>query len=127
LTKGTGTLLLGNGDIQTLKEAHKKIKTYGLDGVLVGRATWGNPWFFDGIHATTEQNLHAAMQHGEYLETHFPEVHFAHLRKHLIWYCRDFPGAKELRGKLMQAKNSEAVKKTITEFLETCTRIAEKT
>lgn len=41
------TLIIGNGDVLSLADAHHKAKTYGVDGVMVGRALFGNPWFFN--------------------------------------------------------------------------------
>src|SRR5215208_1080284 len=46
LVKGTGTLLLGNGDVQTLEEIVQRVRETGADGVLVGRSVLGTPWFF---------------------------------------------------------------------------------
>src|SRR5436305_1405100 len=42
----TETLIFGNGDIKTLYEAAQRIRTTGVHGVLIGRATFGNPWLF---------------------------------------------------------------------------------
>ena len=46
LVKGTGTLILGNGDIQSLDDIAGRIREAGVDGVLVGRGVLGAPWFF---------------------------------------------------------------------------------
>lgn len=40
------TRILGNGDVLSLEDAHAKIQATGADGVMVGRALFGNPWFF---------------------------------------------------------------------------------
>ncbi len=39
-------LILGNGDVLTMQDAEEKIKQTGADGAMVGRALFGNPWFF---------------------------------------------------------------------------------
>ena len=46
LAAGTGILMLGNGDIRDLEDAYRRIATYGLDGALIGRASYGNPHIF---------------------------------------------------------------------------------
>ncbi len=46
LVKGTGILLLGNGDVQSLGEVVNRVRSTQVDGVLVGRAVLGAPWFF---------------------------------------------------------------------------------
>lgn len=40
------TLILGNGDVLSLEDAKSKASQFGIDGVMVGRALFGNPWFF---------------------------------------------------------------------------------
>ncbi|MDH5597198.1 MAG: tRNA-dihydrouridine synthase family protein, partial [Candidatus Peregrinibacteria bacterium] len=62
LCKGTGTTLLGNGDVKSLDDAKARIKDYGVDGVLVGRATFGNPWFFSGHEPTKEERFKVAIE-----------------------------------------------------------------
>ncbi|HWC57742.1 MAG TPA: tRNA-dihydrouridine synthase, partial [Candidatus Paceibacterota bacterium] len=41
------TVIIGNGDVTSLADAREKAKTSGCDGVMIGRALFGNPWFFD--------------------------------------------------------------------------------
>lgn len=46
------TLLMGNGDVLSLSEAQEKAKSHQLDGIMLGRAIFGNPWLFAGKTAT---------------------------------------------------------------------------
>jgi nifR3 family TIM-barrel protein len=46
IAKGSGVLILGNGDVQSRKDGEEKCQKYGVDGVLIGRAAYGNPWIF---------------------------------------------------------------------------------
>ena len=41
------TIILGNGDVLSLADGHRKAELSGADGVMIGRALFGNPWFFD--------------------------------------------------------------------------------
>jgi tRNA-dihydrouridine synthase B len=117
LCKPTETLFLGNGDIKTLEEAHKKVIDYGLDGVLVGRATFGNPWFFSGQSPTLADRVNGAIEHCKAFERILPERGFFNMRKHLAWYMKGFDGARELRSKLMQTNDSEEVKRVFNTLL----------
>jgi len=43
---GSDTLIIGNGDVLSLEDAHSKAARSGVDGVMIGRALFGNPWLF---------------------------------------------------------------------------------
>ncbi len=47
------TVILGNGDVTSLADGREKARMSGVDGVMVGRALFGNPWFFDEARAMT--------------------------------------------------------------------------
>lgn len=109
----TDTLFLGNGDVQSIEDAHTKIKTYGVDGVLVGRAVCGNPWFFKGYEPTIRDRFKAAIDHSKCFEKMCMKHEFYAMRKHLAWYCKGFDGAKELRIRLMKTNSTEEVKQIL--------------
>lgn len=104
LAHQTKTLLLGNGDVKSVTDAKEKIKTYRTDGVLIGRAAFGNPWIFKGIEPTKEQLLNVLLEHCEVFMKITPELNFLSLRKHMAWYCRGFPLAATVRQQLMQTR-----------------------
>lgn len=52
-----GTLIIGNGDVIDLADAREKAKMYGADGVMIGRAIFGNPWLFDSARSTVKKPL----------------------------------------------------------------------
>jgi tRNA-dihydrouridine synthase len=55
MAKGSGTLLLGNGDIQSPGDIVSRVRETGVDGVLVGRAALGAPWFFHAKEQVRQQ------------------------------------------------------------------------
>lgn len=113
---GEGTTLLGNGDVESMADAREKIATYGVDGVLVGRAAFGDPWFFGGAEPDTAERLRVMAEHARYLENlHIGSFH--NMRKHLGWYCKGFDGAKELRKELMQVDNADQVEAIVQKYL----------
>ncbi|HID91879.1 TPA: tRNA-dihydrouridine synthase [Candidatus Peregrinibacteria bacterium] len=108
------TIILGNGDIQSQTQAQEYVKKYEIDGVLIGRATFGNPWIFnkkeENIEITEKMRKDAALKHCEFFEEILPHRQFFIMRKHLAWYMREFAGSRELRGKLMHASSAQDVK-----------------
>ena len=49
--------IIGNGDIHSLDEADKAFETYGVDAIMIGRATFGQPWVFSRQELTTRQKV----------------------------------------------------------------------
>lgn len=117
LCRPTETSFLGNGDVMNLDDAYRKIKEYDTDGVLVGRGTLGNPWFFKAHTPTTKERIKVAVEHCKAFEELMPDLAFFNMRKHLGWYCKGFDGARELRSKLMQTNSSEEVEAVFKDFM----------
>jgi tRNA-dihydrouridine synthase len=120
-SSGLPTTILGNGDIKSMADALDRIARYGVDGVLVGRATFGNPWFFKGteVGATDiplEERVKIAIEHSELHEKMLPEYPFFAMRKNLGWYVKGFEGAKEVRVKLMLSNSSDEVREILKEI-----------
>lgn len=110
--KGSGVSFLGNGDIRSKEDALAKVQDYNLDGVLVGRAVMGDPWFFIGHDPTFEERIAAVSEHCEIFEKIFDDTFaFHNIKKHLAWYLKGFEGVKEIRMQLMQAHSFDDVRK----------------
>ncbi len=112
------TLILGNGDALDLADAELKVKETGCDGVMLGRAIFGNPWLFAGYTPTVEEKMKVMIEHTKLFEKLLGEhKNFAIMKKHYKAYVNGFDGAKELRVKLMEAENAAEVEKIVNEFL----------
>lgn len=119
------TTILGNGDVKSLPDALEKIKRYGVDGALIGRAVFGEPWIFnDAAPPDLNEKFRIALEHCLKHEEIFrvnraadstltPGQIFAPMKKHLGWYCRGFAGAKELRMQLMACDSSSQVEEVL--------------
>lgn len=116
LAKNTKTKIFGNGDIKNREQAIEKIKEYNLAGVLIGRATLGNPWVFQGIEPTIKERFAVMIEHCKKFMEFFPNADLSIMRKHLGWYAKDFPYAAEVRNELMQIKNINDVKKILSKI-----------
>ncbi|MBI2637467.1 MAG: tRNA-dihydrouridine synthase family protein, partial [Candidatus Sungbacteria bacterium] len=77
------TLILGNGDVNSLNEARTRIEESGMDGVMIGKGIFGNPWFFLGRTPDTREKLTRMVQHAELFESMFQgKKSFAVMKKH---------------------------------------------
>jgi tRNA-dihydrouridine synthase len=109
---GSKTLIIGNGDVKTLDEAKEKVKKYKIDGVMVGRGIFENVYFFnkdiDPEKVTPKQKVSLLLKHLKLFETTFGNTrHFELMKKFVKCYVNNFPGASDVREKLMQTKTLE--------------------
>lgn len=115
------TLIIGNGDVADLADAKKKADKYGVDGVMFGRAIFGNPWLF--VHSDILENvgvgerLHVMVEHTKLFEELLPHKNFAVMKKHYKAYVNGFLGAKELRIMLMETNSAKEVEAVVGEFV----------
>ena len=139
IVRQTDTLILGNGDIHNLYQAAQRIRAAGVHGVLIGRASFGNPWLFRdraqlkkllnaGINPTIEdlpeatptraERLLMALEHARVHAKLKGEDHFVELRKHMGWYLGHFHGAKRVRNELVRITCLADVERIIMAALE---------
>ena len=120
IAKGSQTKILGNGDINSYQQAVGKIKKYGVDGVLIGRGSFGNPWIFrKNYHPSVREKLTVMIEQAQVFNKTFKDKPFIDLRKHFGWYCRGFPGAKKLREKLVRIDSLQELTLILSSFEET--------
>jgi nifR3 family TIM-barrel protein len=121
---GKDILLIGNGDIVSIKDGEEKAIKYGCDGVMIGRGVFGNPWFFlleEKGDISLEERLKVMVEHTKLFEKELSKPkhkNFAVMKKHYKAYVNNFEGAKELRVKLMEAENAKQVEKIVNDFLK---------
>ncbi len=123
-------LIIGNGDVQDIADARAKAETSGADGVMLGRAIFGNPFLFQHSagrwdldrHLSTEcenvkeVKIKALSEHLKLFdELLSATTNYATMKKHFASYVKGWPGAKELRMKLMETNSvAEALSIVIT-------------
>jgi tRNA-dihydrouridine synthase len=105
------TLIIGNGDVKSLKQGQEYVKKYGVDGFMVAREIMNNPWLFSGKKdITKEERLKILRQHLELFEkTWKGKKPFNSQKKYIKMYIKDFDGANELRKELMEATKIEEI------------------
>ena len=114
------TLILGNGDVRDLADAKEKAANGGWDGIMLGRAIFGNPWVFTGRELSDisrEERLAALLQLAEYFDALRPKKSFHILKKHFKAFVNGWPGAAELRAELMEAEDIAALRAIITRLV----------
>lgn len=135
-SSGNRPLIIGNGDVKSVADGLEKAKTYNADGIMVGRAVFGNPWLFADLSRVkrgrqiehpaeggaeiscqipVKEKLKVMLEHTRLFEKYFGNSNsdrahalknFDVMKKHFKAYVSGFNGAKELRVKLMTAKTA---------------------
>ena len=116
---GSKTLIIGNGDVTSMADARAKVAETGCDGVMFGRAIFGNPWLFDEEkkEVTVAEKIAAALVHTEmYLEHWQGRKSFELMKKFYRAYINNFPLAKELRAEMMEKKSFAEIKEVVERF-----------
>ncbi|MES2059684.1 MAG: tRNA-dihydrouridine synthase [Patescibacteria group bacterium] len=127
------TLIIGNGDALDLEDAKQKAEESGADGVMLGRAIFGNPFLFFALNNSPhpdpllhkerevgiQMRLEVMLEHTKlFEELLMPPKNFAIMKKHYKAYVKDFDGAGDLRTKLMNAENAAEVENIVKDFLD---------
>ncbi len=116
---GADTLIHGNGDVFSMEEGFKKAEEYGVDGIMIGRGIFQNPWFFSGNknERSPEERLSLLWEHASlFVHTWDKEKNFAILKRFFKIYASGFYGAAQIRAKLMEANSLKEVKKVLNEY-----------
>lgn len=111
-------LLIGNGDVQDLEDAKNKAAESGCDGIMIGRAVFGNPWIFAGKKPEDTPlalKLAALTELAYNFEKISPPKNFSILKKHIKAFVTGFSGAADLRAKLMTANNAAELERIVRE------------
>lgn len=109
-----GVLCVGNGDIISRQQGIDLAAQYNIDGIMVGRGIFANPWIFnrtmDPASITPERRLELLRMHTQAWVTHWGEEKSFHLMKKFYKvYVSGWPGAAMLRAALMDAQTQEEV------------------
>lgn len=111
--------IIGNGDISTPEQAKKAFDTYGVDGIMIGRATFGHPWIFREIRhyldtgeplapMSVTERVELAKDHlAKSIEIKGERVGVLEMRRHLSCYFKGLADFKETRLKLVTTDSPE--------------------
>ena len=116
---GYKTLIVGNGDARDLNDARGKIKETGCDGVMFGRAIYGNPWLFTGRSTPPQpkEKIEALIEHIKLFKKLLAKTNnYDAMKKHFKAYISGWDNAKDLRNKLMGTKTPKETIKLLNEY-----------
>lgn len=122
--------IIGNGDITSARIALEKRNKYGIDGLMIGRGSIGNPWIFRDIHhllKTGEELPPPSMaERIDICKEHIlqsvkwkgEEVSLREIRKHFSNYFKGYSNIKPYRMRLVTANSFDEVNQVFAELLQ---------
>lgn len=122
--------VIGNGDIIDEESAKNMFEYTGVDGIMIGRGTMGNPWIFEQIqhYLKTGEKLLSPTNKEKYeiLREHIEldifykgeTVALNEMRKHIAWYTKNMPNSSTFRNYINKIETKEELISTIKNFFE---------
>lgn len=122
--------IFGNGDIDSPEKAKQYKETYGVDGIMIGRAAIGNPWIFNEIkhylqtgehlaRPSLEQRIETVKSHLKFsIEWKGDKKGIFEMRRHYTNYFRGLQGFKPYRAKLVESPTYEATIQILDEVAD---------
>lgn len=120
--------VIGNGDIVDEESALKMFEYTGVDGIMIGRGTFGNPWIFERIKyyletgeklplVTNEEKLRVIKKQIQLELDNKPEVTaIREMRKHIAWYTKNMPNSSEFRCEINKIEDKEQLVKIVEDY-----------
>lgn len=111
-----GVLCIGNGDVTSRAQGDALAAEHGVDGIMVGRGIFHDPWLFarEQREHTREERLSRLSQHLELWEAQWNGVKSLDLmKKFMKVYVSGWPGAAELRARLMECRTGDEIRNLI--------------
>src|SRR5579885_479414 len=122
--------VIANGDINTLEDAAQALALSGADGLMVGRGTYGRPWFVNQVahflksgarlpDPPLSQQRAIVLDHYEAMLAHYGNDTGCRIaRKHVAWYSKGLPGSAEFRAAINQTDDTARVRGMIRGFYD---------
>lgn len=123
--------VIGNGDIVDEESALKMFEYTGVDGIMIGRGSFGNPWIFKRIkhfletgeklpEVSKEEKLRIIKKHIKFeLQEKEDITAIREMRKHISWYTKNMPNSSEFRNEINKIEDKDELIKKIEEYFLT--------
>lgn len=106
----SSTLILGNGDVDSHATALARVRDFGVDGVMVGRGVFKNPWMFNAVdkEISRQMRIDLVVKHIWLYDATWKEKgNFNVLKRFFKIYLNGFDGAAQWRDQLMHCRNCQ--------------------
>lgn len=113
--------IIGNGDVESYEDGLQKVQEFGVDGVMIGRGIFKNPWFFDPErqNLSTHEKLALLKEHTRLFESTWGQSkNFAILRRFFKIYTNGIREASALRNSLMSTANADEVYQAVANYIQ---------
>ncbi len=122
--------VIGNGDIKNAKDALKMFEYANVDGIMIGRATLGNPWVIGQIKEELNGNVANLPSNDEKLKTIKEHIDLEiaekgeyigirEMRKHISWYIKNLKDSSKVREKINILESKQEVIDCLNEYFKT--------
>ena len=120
--------VIGNGDIVDEESALRMFEYTGVDGIMIGRGTFGNPWIFERIKyfletgkrlplTTNEEKLRVIKEQIQLeLENKTEVTAIREMRKHIAWYTKNMPNSSEFRCEINKIEDKERLMTVVEQY-----------
>ena len=121
--------VIGNGDITTPEKAKEMFETTNCDGIMISRATLGNPWIIEQVlnflsgkptkNISKDEKLKTILNHINLeIEEKGELVGIKEMRKHICFYLKGEANASELRNRINHLEKREDVENALKDFFK---------
>ncbi len=122
--------VIGNGDVVDEESAKEMFEKTGVDGIMIGRGAFGNPWIFREIKhylSTGEklskpsiaEKLNTILKHIDLAVEEKGEIAVKELRKHIAWYTKNLKNSSEFRNSINVIEDKKELTDKIQEYFKT--------
>ena len=121
--------VIGNGDVVDGETAKRMFEYTGVDGIMIGRGTFGRPWIFKEImeyletgkkmeEPTNQEKLEIIEKHIDLAVEEKGEIAVKELRKHIAWYTKNLKNSSEFRNSINKIEIKEELINKIEEYFK---------
>lgn len=119
--------VIGNGDVVDEISAKRMFEYTGVDGIMIGRGSFGNPWIFRNIiyylqndekllEPTNQEKLEVMKKHIKLAVEEKGEIAIKELRKHIAWYTKNMKNSSEFRNSINKIETEEELLSKVNEY-----------